>query len=96
MNDPLDNVPKTASNVESVMGATSKEDVGNLKTSGRDVEDAGPPSQKGKPKEVTLYHCPFPWTIGAARAAPLFGEIHDFFLSLHCSLDFYMKFTSME
>lgn len=46
MNDPLDNVPKTASNVESVMGATSKEDVGNLKTSGRDVEDAGPPSQK--------------------------------------------------
>jgi hypothetical protein len=86
MNDPLDNVPKSASNDESVMGATSTED----------AEDAAPPSQKGESKEVTLYHCPFPWIIGAAKAVPLFGEIHDFFLSLHCSLDFYMKFTSME
>lgn len=46
MNGPLDNVPKSASNEESVMGATGKEDAGNLKTSGRDVEDAAPPYQK--------------------------------------------------
>jgi hypothetical protein len=45
------------------------------------------PSRKGQSEEG---NCPFPWTSGGARAAPLCCETHDFLLSF--SLSFYMKF----
>ena len=54
MDDPLVDLPKTASNEEFVTGATSKDDAGNLKISVSNVEDATP-SQKGE--------SPFPWTV---------------------------------
>jgi hypothetical protein len=89
MNVPCDDVTKSASNEESVTGTTSKDDAENSKTSGSNVEDAALPSQKGESEEG---NCPFPWTSGGARAAPLCREIHDFLFSLHCSLSLYMKF----
>ncbi|CAM0951944.1 unnamed protein product [Alopecurus aequalis] len=50
MNDPLDDVSKSESIEESVMGTTSKDDAGNSKTSGSNLEDATPP-QRGESKE---------------------------------------------
>ena len=61
MNDPLDDVSKSASDEESMTGTTSKDGAGNSKTSGSNVEDITP-SQKGESKERILYQCPFPWT----------------------------------
>ncbi|XP_044985852.1 uncharacterized protein LOC123453148 isoform X2 [Hordeum vulgare subsp. vulgare] len=47
VNDSLDDVPRGASNEESVKGTASKDDAEDSKTSDSNVEDAAPSSEKG-------------------------------------------------
>ncbi|KAI4986261.1 hypothetical protein ZWY2020_018891 [Hordeum vulgare] len=51
VNDSLDDVPRSASNEESVKGTASKDDAEDSKTSDSNGEDAAPSSEKGDSQE---------------------------------------------